>query len=134
MKKNIKMNVYMCITESLCYTAETNSVINQLHACSVTKSCLFATLWTVAPQAPLSMGLPRQEYWSGLPFPSLGDLPNPGIETSSLVSLALAGRFFITEPPGKPYKSTILQLRNDIWKSVISCRTNHLVLIIIQIY
>ena len=50
-------------------------------------------------QAPLSMGLPRQEYWSGLPFPSAEDLPDPGIESASV---ALAGRFFITEPPGKP--------------------------------
>ena len=41
---------------------------------------LFATLWTVAGLAPLSMGFSRQEYWSGLPFPSPGDLPNPGIE------------------------------------------------------
>ena len=49
---------------------------------------LFATLWTVAHQAPLFMGLPRQEYWSGLPFPSPGDLPRPGIES---VSPALAG-------------------------------------------
>ena len=45
------------------------------------------TLWTVAPQAPLSMGFSRQEYWSGLPFPSLGDLPDPGIEPVSLESL-----------------------------------------------
>ena len=44
---------------------------------------LFATLWTVARQAPLSMGFSRQEYWSGLPFPSPGDLPNPGIEPGS---------------------------------------------------
>ena len=58
-------------------------------------------LWTVALQAPLSMGFPRQEYWSGLPFPAPGDLPNPGIEPVSLVSPALAGRFFITELPGK---------------------------------
>ena len=41
---------------------------------------LFVTPWTVSLEAPLSMGFPRQEYWSGLPFPSLGDLPNPGIE------------------------------------------------------
>ena len=59
----------------------------------------FATPWTVAHQAPLSMGFPRQEHWSGLPFPSPGDLPDPGIKP---VSLALAGGFFITEPPGKP--------------------------------
>ena len=45
------------------------------------------------------MGFPRQEYWSVLPFPSPGDLPDPGIKPTSI---ALAGRFFITEPPGKP--------------------------------
>ena len=50
----------------------------------VTNSCpALSTPWTVAHQAPLSMGLPRQEYWSGLPFPSLGDLPNPGVEPES---------------------------------------------------
>ena len=59
----------------------------------------FVTPWTVAPQAPLSMGFPRQEYWSGLPFPSPGDLPNPGTEP---VSPALAGGFFTTEPSGLP--------------------------------
>ena len=52
---------------------------------------LFATPWTVAHQAPLSVGLPRWEYWSGLPFPPLGDLPRPGIEPKSPV---LAGGFF----------------------------------------
>jgi len=59
----------------------------------------FVTPWTVAHQAPLSMGFPRQEHWSGLPFPSSTDLPNPRIE---LVSLVLAGGFFTNEPPGKP--------------------------------
>ena len=44
---------------------------------------LFVTLWTIALQAPLSMGFPRQEYWGGLPFPSPGDLPNPGIKPKS---------------------------------------------------
>ena len=64
----------------------------------VVKLCLtFATPWTVACQAPLSMGFSRQESWSGLPFSSPGDLSNPGIEP---MSPALAGRFFITEPPG----------------------------------
>ena len=56
---------------------------------------LFATPWTAAYEAPLSLGFSRQEYWSGLPFP----LPDPGIEP---VSPALAAGFFITEPPGKP--------------------------------
>ena len=50
--------------------------------------------WTVAHQAPLSVGFSKKEYWSGLPCPSPGDLPNPGIEPSSLMSPALAGRFF----------------------------------------
>ena len=62
----------------------------------------FATPWTVAREALLSMGFPRQESWeipgSGLPFPSLGNLPDLGIET---VSPALAGRFFTIVPPGK---------------------------------
>ena len=61
---------------------------------SLSRVRLFATLWTVACQAPLSMGFSKQEYWCGLPFPSPGDLPNPGIAPTSLASLALAGRFF----------------------------------------
>ena len=61
---------------------------------------LFVTPWTVACQVPLSMGFSRQEYCSGLPFPSPGYLPDPGIESASP---ALAGGFFTTEPPGKPW-------------------------------
>jgi len=56
------------------------------------------TPWTIAHQAPLPMGFPRQEYWSGLPFPSLGDLPDPGIK---LASPALQANFCTTEPPRK---------------------------------
>ena len=59
---------------------------------------LFVTSWTVARQAPLSMGFSRPEYWNGLLFPSPGDLPHPEIEPASP---ALAGGFFTTEPPGK---------------------------------
>ena len=59
----------------------------------------FISPWTVASQAPPSMGFPRQEYWSGLPPPSAGGLPDPGVEP---VSPALAGRFLTTELPGKP--------------------------------
>ena len=58
-----------------------------------------ATSWTVAYQDSLSMEFLRQEQWSGLLFPSPGDLPDPEIE---LTSPALAGRFFTTDPPGKP--------------------------------
>ena len=58
----------------------------------------FVTPWTLVHQAPLSMGFPRQEYWSRLPFPSPEGLPNPGIK---LVSPALAGEFFTAESQGK---------------------------------
>ena len=56
----------------------------------------FATPWTIAHQAPLSMEFSRQEYWSGLLFSTPGDLPNPGIKTMSFKSPILVGRFFIT--------------------------------------
>ena len=57
---------------------------------------LFVTLWTVASQAPLSLGFSKQEYQRELAYPSPGDLPNPGIKPTSLMSPALAGRFFTT--------------------------------------
>ena len=60
------------------------------------------TPWTIAHQAPLSLEFPRQEYWSGLPFPPLRELPYSGIEPKSPESSALAGVFFITKPPWKP--------------------------------
>ena len=62
---------------------------------------LFATPWTVARQAPVSMGFPRQEYWSGLSFPSSRDLPTPGMVPASPASPSLVGTFFTTEPLGK---------------------------------
>ena len=68
-----------------------------MHACVLARNShvpLFVTPWTIARQAPLSMKFSRQEYWSGLPFPSPGDLPNPGIKLVTLMSPALAGRFF----------------------------------------
>ena len=68
-------------------------------SCSVMSDSV--TAWTVACQPPLSMGFPRQKYWSGLPYPPPGDLPQPGIKPTSP---ALAGGFFTTEPPGKPVK------------------------------
>ena len=70
----------------------------------------FETAWTVAHQAPLSMGFFRQEYWSGLPFPTPGDLPDPGIKP---MFPALAGGFFTTEPPGKPQQLLISFLKSD---------------------
>ena len=61
---------------------------------------LSSTTWTVAYQAPPSVGFSKQEYWSGLPFPSPGDLPNPGVEPGSP---ALQGDALPYEPPGKPW-------------------------------
>ena len=72
-----------------------------MHSHSV-MSDSFATPRTVAHQAPLSMEFSWEEYWSGLPFPSPGDLPDPGIESTSLTSAVLAGGFFITALPWKP--------------------------------
>ena len=70
-------------------------IVNSLlHACVLSCVQLFAAPWTVARQAPLSLGFPRQEYWSGLPFPPPGDLPDPKMEPGSPVSPALAGGFF----------------------------------------
>ena len=63
---------------------------------------LSAILWTVACQAPLSMGFSRQEYWSGLPCPAPGHLPDLEIEPTSPVSICTAGGFFTTDPPEKP--------------------------------
>ena len=62
--------------------------------CVLSCVCLFAAPRTVAHQVPLSMGFPRQEYWSKLPFPSPGDLPHPGMEPTFLESATLAVRFF----------------------------------------
>ena len=74
-------------------------------SCSVVVDSV--TPWTVARQAPLSMEFSRQEYWSRLPFPPPGDLPDPGIEPMSPVSPALVGGFFTTEPPGSRYSIAI---------------------------
>ena len=71
---------------------------------------LFATLWTVACQAPLSMGFSRQEYWTGLSCPPSGDLPNPGIKPASLTSVALAGEFFTTSASERSR-----QIRSTVW-------------------
>ena len=64
---------------------------------------LFATPWIVACQAPLCMGFFRQEYWSELPFPPPGNLPEPGNELKAPAALALAGEFLTTEPRGKSH-------------------------------
>ena len=76
------------------HTQNEYDIVNQL--CVLSPVQLLVTLWTVAHQAPLSMGFSRQEYWNELPCPLPGDLPNPEIEPLSPVSPALAGEFFTT--------------------------------------
>ena len=80
--------------------------------CALSRVRPFATPWTVAHQAPLSMELSRQEYWSGLPLPSPWDLPDPGVKPESPASPAFEGCFFTTVPPRKPYLP---------YKSLINC-------------
>ena len=88
---------------------------------SLSRVRLFATLWTVAHQAPLSMGFSRQEYWSGLPFPSPGDLPNSGIEPWSP---ALQADALTSELPGKPqvalyyWYKTVVKFYSVAWSEV----------------
>ena len=83
------------------------NVVVQLLSCVQ----LFVIPWTVGHQVPLSMGFPRQEYWSRLQFPSPEDLPNPGVEP---ISPALASGFFIAEPPGKPIcQNAIINIVSD---------------------
>jgi len=80
--------------------------------CALSHVQLFATLWTVARQAPLSMGFSRQDYWSGLPFPSPGDLPYPGLEPTSLASPVLVGRFFTTSTRQEAGKFKMLRCKS----------------------
>jgi len=85
------------------------STVVRVLAQTLSHAWFFATLWTVAHQAPLTMGFSWQEYWSGLPFPPLRDLPNPRIKPVSLMSPVLAGRFFTTEPPEKLVRGLRIQ-------------------------
>ena len=89
---------------------------------SLSRVCLFATPWTVAYQAPQSMEFSRQEYWSGLPFPSLGDLPNPGTKPTSP---ALAGRSFTTEPPGNPSELKMSESSGRKGKKTVPIESAH---------
>ena len=90
-------------------TAVSHSICVCVHACSVVSDSV--TPWTVACQALMSMGFSRQEYLSGLPFPSPGNLPQPGTEP---MFPALAGRFFTSEPPGKPLRWPSIHWRREL--------------------
>ena len=85
---------------------------------SLSRARLFVTPWTVVYKAPLSVEFSRQEYWSGLPFPSPGDLPNPGIKPGSP---ALQAEALPSEPPGKQLGKTKIHIGNGTSK-VIICR------------
>ena len=92
----------------MCIQVDTHTYVCTVSVCALSQVPLFATPWTVARQAPLSMGFSRQEYWSGLPFPTPRDLPDPGTEPMSpaLQALPLSHR-------GSPIPLSI--------KSLLSC-------------
>ena len=96
---------YICVHEWISFPVISVCVLSRF-------SCvqLFAIPWTVAHQAPPSMGFSRQEYWNGLPFPSPGDLPDPGIELASLTSPSLAMGSLPPAPSGKPLLAVLLYL------------------------
>jgi len=81
--------------------------------CVLSRVHLFAILWTVVCQAPLSMGFSRQEYWNGLPCPPPGYVPDPGIEPASLMSPALAVRFFTTSATWKAHHKYTVSLKKQ---------------------
>ena len=94
------------------------------HVCACTRSVASdsATPWAAARQAPLSSEFTKQEYWSGLPFPASGDLPDPGIEPASPVAPvapALAGEFVTSEPLGKPEMARVT-CKSSIFLSFLS--------------
>ena len=89
---------------------------------SLSRVQLFATPWTVAHQAPPSMEFSRQEYWSGLPFPSAGDLPDPGIKSGSP---AFQADSLLSEPPGKPREETQDMLFPQVLELTLIRKRNH---------
>ena len=101
--REFQKNIYFCFID---YAKAFDWVSEWVK--SLSRVRLFATPWTVAYQAPPSMGFSRQEYWSGLPSPSPGDLPNPGIEPGSPAFQADA---LTSEPPGKSWVD-----HNKLWK------------------
>ena len=91
-------------SEPLILSQFVRAVLENLYTlCVFSHVWLFATSWTVASQAPLSLEFSRQEYWSGLPFTTPGDLPNPGIDLASFVSPSLVGRFLPLGHLGSPH-------------------------------
>ena len=93
--------------------------VEQVYACMLSCVQLCATPWTIAHQTPLSVEFSRQEYWKGLPFPPPEDLYDPGIESKSPASPALAGRFFTTVPQGS------LRQAYDLSKHIVHLKSMH---------
>ena len=110
-RDHIRLCVCMCVC--LCLSTQSH----------FTRIWLRAILWTVARQAPLSMGFPRQEYWSGLPRPPAGNLPDPGIESASLMPPALAGRFFTTSATWEAHILLCISLNSAQWGTRGKART-----------
>ena len=102
-EQNSNFEVWFLLNAYCFCTIVSQTMISQIPCVCISCVQLFATPWTVAHQAPTSMGFSRQEYWSGLPFASPGDLPNPGIEPRSP---ALQADALTSGPPGKPQLST----------------------------
>ena len=124
-KSKLSTKALWSVPERLCHVSSIGMCV-----CKLSGFCLiwlFVTLWTVAWKAPLSMGSFRQEYWSGLPCPPPGDLPDPRIKPTSLMSPALAGRFFTTCVPWETLSSYIMHLiflspssnRYRVWHVVV---------------
>ena len=113
----------------VCYGSSTKARFTEGHLLLLISGYIVSdsvTPWTVVHQAPLSMGFPRQEYWSGFPCPPSGDLPNPGIEPASPEFPALAGGFFTTEPPGKPssrHEGILSGMCKNLYESWSPCFT-----------
>ena len=100
-----------CLSKKLSPLRVTGSRIRPGVRAKSLQSCLFATLWTIARQAPLSMRFSRQKYWRGLPSPPPGYLPDPGIEPVSLISPALVDRLFTTSTTSEAWdQATTVQI------------------------
>ena len=110
--------VCVCVIPSVCVTP--GEYVGGC-ACVLCHVRLSLAPCTVAHQAPLSMGFPRQEYWSELPFPPQGDFPNPGIKPMSPVSSALADGCFTTEPSGKPMEQEVASVKESIEMTYSNC-------------
>ena len=101
--------IFICWTSHHCssyvimvWGTESSLFVQICPVCVLSWVCLFVTPWTLAHQAPLSMGLPRQEYWSGLPFSLSRGSSQPRDQTHICCVSCITGRFFTTEPSGKP--------------------------------